>query len=53
MTTHYTVREEELKMHQKEITKEAGADEPISVYLFVIQDAQINFEDGRFKEISY
>ena len=36
-----------------QITKEAGADEPINVYLFVIQDAQINFEDGRFKEVSY
>jgi hypothetical protein len=35
------------------MTKEAGADEAINVYLFVIQDAQINFEDGRFKEISY
>jgi hypothetical protein len=36
-----------------QITKEAEADQPINVYLFVIQDAQINFEDGRFKEISY
>ena len=36
-----------------QITKEAGADEPINVYLFIIQDAQINFEDGRFKEVSY
>ena len=36
-----------------QITKEAGADEPINVYLFVIQDAQINFEDGRFKEVNY
>ncbi|MCG7888993.1 MAG: hypothetical protein N0C80_01725, partial [Candidatus Thiodiazotropha endolucinida] len=36
-----------------QITKEAGADEPINLYLFVIQDAQINFEDGRFKEVSY
>ena len=36
-----------------QITKEQGADEPINVYLFVIQDAQINFEDGRFKEVSY
>ena len=35
------------------ITKEAGADEPINVYLFIIQDAQINFEDGRFKEVNY
>ena len=36
-----------------QITKEAEADEPINVYLFVIQDAQINFEDGRFKEVNY
>ena len=36
-----------------QMTKEAGTDEPINVFLFVIQDAQINFEDGRFKEISY
>ncbi|KAL4237826.1 hypothetical protein ACF0H5_002538 [Mactra antiquata] len=36
-----------------QITKEEGADEPLNVYLFVIQDAQINFEDGRFKEIHY
>jgi hypothetical protein len=36
-----------------QITKEAEADQPINVYLFIIQDAQINFEDGRFKEISY
>lgn len=36
-----------------QIAKETGADEPINIYLFVIQDAQINFEDGRFKEISY
>ena len=36
-----------------QITKKAGSDEPINVYLFVIQDAQINFEDGRFKEVNY
>lgn len=36
-----------------QITKEAEADEAINVYLFVIQDAQINFEDGRFKEVLY
>ena len=36
-----------------QITKESGADEPINLYLFVIQDAQINFEDSRFKEILY
>ncbi|CAG2207362.1 unnamed protein product [Mytilus edulis] len=32
-----------------QITKTAGANKLINVYLFVIQDAQINFEDGRFK----
>lgn len=36
-----------------QITKEEGADKSINVYLFVIQDAQINFEDGRFKEVNY
>jgi hypothetical protein len=36
-----------------QITKEAGAVDPLNVYLFVIQDAQINFEDSRFKDISY
>ena len=36
-----------------QITKEAGADASINVYLFVIQDAHINFEDGRFKEVNY
>lgn len=36
-----------------QIEKKAGSDEAINMYLFVIQDAQINFEDGRFKEISY
>ena len=36
-----------------QITKEQEADEAINVYLFVIQDAQINFEDGRFKEVLY
>ena len=36
-----------------QITKEEEADELINVYLYVIQDAQINFEDGRFKEVSY
>ena len=36
-----------------QITKEQEADELINVYLYVIQDAQINFEDGRFKEVLY
>lgn len=37
-----------------QITKTAETDnKPINVYLFVIQDAQINFEDGRFKEVHY
>ena len=36
-----------------QIAKEAESDEVINVYLFVIQDAQINFEDGRFKEVLY
>ena len=36
-----------------QIEKKAGLDEPINLYIFVIQDAQINFEDGRFKEVNY
>ena len=36
-----------------QITKEVGADEPLNLYLFVVQDSQINFEDGRFKEVNY
>ena len=36
-----------------QITKEAGTDKEINVYVFTIQDAQINFEDGRFKEVHY
>ena len=36
-----------------QIAKEAGDNEPINIYLYVIQDAQINFEDGRFKEVLY
>ena len=36
-----------------QITKTAGANKSINVYLFVIQDAQINFENGRFKEVNY
>ena len=35
------------------ITKKAGTNKTINVYLFTIQDAQINFEDGRFKEVIY
>ncbi len=36
-----------------QITKEAETDAPINIYLFVIQDAQVNIEDGRFKEVNY
>ena len=36
-----------------QIEKEQGADENLNIYLFIIQDAQINFEDGRFSEIKY
>ena len=36
-----------------QIEKKAGSNEPINLYLFIIQDAQINFEDGRFKEVQY
>ena len=36
-----------------QIEKEQGPDENLNIYLFIIQDAQINFEDGRFSEIEY
>ena len=36
-----------------QIKKEQGADENLNIYLFIIEDAQINFEDGRFSEIKY
>ena len=32
---------------------EKEADENLNIYLYIIQDAQINFEDGRFSEIKY
>ena len=36
-----------------QIEKEQGADENLNIYLFIIQDAQINFEEGRFREVIY
>ena len=36
-----------------QIEKEQEADESLNIYLLIIQDAQINFEDGRFSEIKY
>ena len=36
-----------------QIEKEQEADESLNIYLFMIQNAQINFEDGRFSEIKY
>ena len=36
-----------------QIEKEQGPDKILHVYLYIIQDAQINFEDGRFKEVAY
>ena len=36
-----------------QIEKEQGPDKILYVYLYIIQDAQINFEDGRFKEVAY
>lgn len=36
-----------------QIAKKQESDEPLNLYLYVIQDAQINFEDGRFKEALY
>lgn len=36
-----------------QVSKEQGADESINVYLYIIQDAQIYFEDVRYKEVRY
>ena len=36
-----------------QITKKQEADEKLNIYLYIIQDAQINFEDGRFKDVRY
>ena len=36
-----------------QIEKEQEADENFNIYFFIIQDAQINFEDGRFSDIKY
>ena len=36
-----------------QIEKEKEADENLNIYLYIIQDAQINFKDGRFSEIKY
>ena len=36
-----------------QIEKEKEADENLNIYLYIIQDAQIYFEDGRFSEIKY
>lgn len=36
-----------------QISKKANTADPINVYLYIIQDAQINFQDGRFKEAIY
>ena len=35
------------------INKKADADQNLNIYIYIIQDAQINFEDGRFKEVRY
>ena len=36
-----------------QIEKEQGPVKILYIYLYIIQDAQINFEDGRFKEMAY
>ena len=33
--------------------KKEESDEKLNIYLYIIQDAQINFEDGRFKDVRY
>ena len=57
MTTPCTAAAEGFKNASEGITiqieKEQEADESLNIYLLIIQDAQINFEDGRFSEIKY
>ena len=36
-----------------QIEKEQESNETLYIYLYIIQDAQINFEDGRFKDVVY
>ena len=36
-----------------QIEKEQEVDENLDIYLCIIQDAQVNFEDGRVSEIQY
>ena len=36
-----------------QIEKEQKTNGNLNIYLFIIQDDQINFEDGRFKEVIY
>lgn len=36
-----------------QIEKEQEAYKILNVYLYVIQDAQANFEDGRFADVKY
>jgi hypothetical protein len=36
-----------------QISKKQETDNQVNIYLYVIQDAQINFEDGRLKEVLY
>ena len=36
-----------------QIEKKQDTDENLNIYLYIIQDAQINLEDGRFKEVVY
>ena len=48
---------EESRMLAKEfpykLKKKQESDENLNIYLYIIQDAQINFDDGRFKEVVY
>ena len=36
-----------------QIEKQQESNENLNIYLYIIQDAQINFEDGRFREVVY
>ena len=35
------------------LKKKQESDETLNMYLYIIQDAQIKFEEGRFKEVLY
>ena len=36
-----------------QIEKQQESNENLNIYLYIVQDAQINFDDGRFREVVY